>query len=105
MTVQEPTTGNARPHEGDVEDRLQMGTDMLVWIRRGRTMRLELQGCGRGTGSLASALARLSQRSVWRTAGGGQVLWRGVRISCALFSGREPSATNEVAKGLQDGGG
>ena len=70
MTVQEPTTGNARPHEGDVEDRLQMGTDMLVWIRRGRTMRLELQGCGRGTGSLASALARLSQRSVWRTAGG-----------------------------------
>ena len=31
MTVQEPTTGNARPHEGDVEDRLQMGTDMLVW--------------------------------------------------------------------------
>lgn len=103
MTVQEPTTGNARPHEGDVEDRLQMGTDMLVWIRRGRTMRLELQGCGRGTGSLASALARLSQRSVWRTAGGGQVLWRGVRISCALFSGREPSATNEVAGVDADG--
>ena len=74
-----------------------------MWIRRGGTMRLELQGCGRDAGSLAPALARLSQRSVWRTAGGGQVLWRGSRISCAPSPGREPGATNEVVGVDADG--